>query len=220
MQQVSGSNEGPSGCREGSGFIGEAQGWVGRGRFPQEALGVAPTPHFTAWAHLHSAVVDVVTVLLRAVLHLQGQHPGWPVGVSLPGIILRVVEVVTILLRAILHLQGQHPEWHTGTGLPGIILGVVEVVTILFWYCLDLGWAPLSPGTAGEDLYTWFTLLRCPNGSYTQDAGRGEQNQRGKVARYHPAPGESHPDGVQGPQGDSPHPRKQQLGSQGAKGLI
>lgn len=126
---------------------------------PRETPGVAPTPHSTAWAHRHSAVVDLVTVLLRAILHLQGQHPGWPVGVSLAAIVLRVVEVVTILLGAILHLQGQHPEWHTGIGLPGIILGVVEVVTILFWSCLDLGWAPLSPGSAGEDLYAWFTLL-------------------------------------------------------------
>lgn len=140
-----------------SGFIGEAQGWVGRGRFLQETPGVALTPHFTARVYLHSAVVDVVTILLRAILHLQGQHPGWPVGVSLPGIIRGVVEVVTILLWTILHLQGQHPERHRGIGLPGIIL--VEAVTLLFWSCLDLGWAPLSPGTAGEDLYTWFTIL-------------------------------------------------------------
>lgn len=180
----------------GDGFIGEAQGSVGRDKFPQEKPGAAPTPHFTAQAYIHSAMVDVVTIFLRAILHLWGWHPEWHTGIDLPGIILGVVQVVTILLRAILHLWDRHPEWHTGTGLPGIILGLVQVVTILFWPCLYLGWAPLSPGTAGEDLYTWFTLLWC---SYTQDAGRREQNHQGEVAKYPLVPEESHPSGVQEP---------------------
>lgn len=55
-----------------------------------------------------SAVVEMVAVLLRDALHLQGQHPGgWPVGIGLPGIVLgRVVEVVMVLLWSRLDLEG------------------------------------------------------------------------------------------------------------------
>lgn len=61
----------------GNGFIGGAPGWgKGRDEFPWEAPGAAPTPHFAARAQLHSAVVEMVAVLLQATLHPQGQHPG------------------------------------------------------------------------------------------------------------------------------------------------
>lgn len=103
---------------------------------------------------LGSAVVEVVEVLLRAPLHLWGGHPGWPADIGLPGTVLRMVEMVKVLL-------GSRP------GLAG---------------------APLSCGAAGEDLDPWYhlsahlSLLRRLHGSCTQDAGRGEQNQAGKVS--------------------------------------
>lgn len=139
--------------RGGMHLLGGAHGWVGRGESPQEAPGVASAPYFAARAHLDSAVVEMVAVLLRATLYLHGQPPGWPAGI----------------------------------GLPGIILGVVEVVAVLLRSCLGLAGAPLSPGAAGEDLYTRFHLLGglalwWLHRSYAQDAGRGEQKQRGKVA--------------------------------------
>jgi len=128
---------------------------VGReGRVPSGSPGVAATPDFTAGACLHSTVVEMVAVLLRAILHLPGQRPGWPAGISLPGVVLGMVEVVAVLLRS--------------------RLGFTR--------------APLSPGAAGEDLYTWFhlfgdlTLLWRLHGSYAKDAGTGKQSRRGKVA--------------------------------------
>lgn len=154
---------------------GGVQEWVGRRDFLQEAPGVAPIPHFTAWAHLHSAVVEMVAVLLRATLHLQGQHPGWPADI----------------------------------GLPGIVLGMVEVIVVLLRSCLGFKGAPWSPGTAGEDLYTWFhlfgdlILLQRLHSSYAQDAGRGEQKSQGCSISSCPRGGS--PSGRRNPGGTHTH---------------
>lgn len=113
-----------------------------------------PTTHFAAQARLHSAVVEMVAVLLWAALHLQGQCPGWPTGIGLPGFILGVVEVVAVLLRFHLGLAGAP----SSPGAAG------EDLYTWFYLFGDLA------------------LLQQLHGLYAQDAGRGEQKQQGKVS--------------------------------------